>query len=457
MKTWMKVTVAVVVVLVVGTGATLGGLYWFWCSVPDAPWSSESAEARAELDAGYADFEKDYLADARLHFERARELDPKSAAAIVFLAFTSKASESELKEIEKELDALDPARLTDTERFLIRLIKAEMRFDREAVGAAVEDYLSRHPDHALALTMRCDLLWEKQLWDEAEACYRDVIESHPQWVKAQDRIGQLAMSRGRFSEAEDHFVTYRYVAPNQPGPYTSFGVLYMIVGRYEESEKAFRQALELKRDFCQALSGLTHLYTVWGKLPQSLEVIAETEAQAGCRHLVTQGNVCSRRLFNAYLAQDLDTALALDPTCPAPHGFTLGKHQLAVWQGDFARAMKMEDANLMISGTDPAKQPNPYLGGGFYHYLRGVRMMFQGTYEAAAAEFNKANGQLRYWSGENSILYLTNRVHWVYSLELAGKTAEAEALRQETQKVNPRMLQSFKIPELEKKLAAQGR
>lgn len=457
MKTWMKVTVAVVVVLVVGTGATLGGLYWFWCSVPDAPWSSESAEARAELDAGYADFEKDYLADARLHFERALELDPKSAAAMVFLAFTSKGSDSELKEVEKELDSLDTSRLTDTERFLVQLFKAQIHRDRVKVGAAVEDYLSRHPDQAFALTMRCDLMFENQSWDEAEACYRDVIETHPQWVKAQDRIGQLAMSRGRFGEAEDHFVTYRYVAPNQPGPYTSFGVLYMIVGRYEESEKAFRQALELKQDFCPALSGLTHLYTVWGKTPQALEVVNQTEAQAGCRYLATYGNLCSRRLFNAYLTEDQATAVAIDPTCPAPHGFSLGKHQFAVWQGDFARAEKMEEANHAIMVSDPAKQPNPYLGGGFYHYLRGVRMIAQGNYEAAAKELEVADDRLRYWNGENSILYLTNRVHWVYSLELAGKKTEADAVRQDVAKVNPRLLQSFKVPVLEKKLAAQGR
>ena len=454
----MKVILAVVVVLAVGTGATLGGLYWFWCSVPDAPWSSESAEARAELDAGYADFEKDYLADARLHFERARELDPKSAAAQVFLAFTSKASLPELKEIAKQLKSLDSTRLTDTERFLIRLVQAESELDRAKVSEAVEDYLSRHPDHAFAITLRCDLLWENQRWDDAEACYRELIETHPQWVRAQDRIGQLAMSRGRFAEAEDHFVTYRYVAPNQPGPYTSFGVLYMIVGRYEESEKAFRQALELKRDFCQALSGLTHLYTVWGKLPQALEVIAETEAQSGCRHLATQGNLCSRQLFNAYLAEDRAMAETIGPTCPIPNGFTLGAHQFAVWQGDYARAEKMEEANRALMREDPAKQPSPYLGAGFYHYLRGVRRIAQDAYEEAAQEFKTADGQLRYWSGENSILYLTNRVHWVYSLELAGKKAEAEALRQEIQKLNPRMLQSFKVPVLEKKLAAsQGR
>ena len=87
-----------------------------------------------------------------------------------------------------------------------------------------------------------------------------------------------------------------------------------------------------------------------------------------------------------------------------------------------------------------------------------MRRIAQDAYEEAAQEFKTADGQLRYWSGENSILYLTNRVHWVYSLELAGKKAEAEALRQEIQKVNPRMLQSFKVPVLEKKLAAsQGR
>lgn len=455
MKLWVKIALAAALVLALGAVAVFGGIYWYWFSGEKSPWSSESAEARAELDAGFRDFEKGYDADAALHFERARELDPKSAAALVFSAFTQQESSKD-REVLEQLKALDASRFTDNELFLARLFEAEVKRDRAAVSSAVEDFLSRHPKEALALSMRCKLLWDAKKWDEAEACYRDILEVQPQWVQAQDRLGLLAMSRGRFAEAEDHFITYRYVAPNLPAPYSSIAILFLFTGRYEESEKAFRRALEIKRDFCPALSGLTHLYTVWGKLPEALEAIAQTEAQPACRALAQAGNTCSRRIFITYLQQDLPRARELDQDCPMAYGYSLGKHQLASWTGEFARAEEMEAAIHKTAGIDPAQQPAPFQMG-FWHYFRGVRLIFQENYSEAAKEFELADGELRFWSGDNAILAFVNNVHWVYSLELAGRQQEAQALRRKIGAVNPRMLESFRIPVIEAKLAARRR
>lgn len=454
LKLWLKIVLGSLVGLAFGAAAVAGGLYWYWCSAPETKWSSESAEARAEIDAGFKDFEKAYLADASLHFQRARELDPKSPAALVLHGFTLLDGDSEIKTIRQQLGALDRSRFTEFEAFLVRLFEAETRRDSELFRVTVDDYLSRHPKDALAGRLRCDVLWDRKSWDEAEACYRALLTDQPQWVQAQDRLGQLAMSRGRFAEAEDHFITYRYVAHNQAGPYSSIGVLYMLTGRYEESEAAFKKAIEVKHDYCPALSGLTHLYTVWGKLDAALEAIALTEAQPICRGLGQSGYTCSRKLFNAYLRKDLAKAEALDASCPAPLGYSLGKHQLAVWQGHFAEAEAMEAAIARDAGGDPAKQPTPFLAG-FWHYFRGVRLLFADEYDLAADEFAAAEGQLRYWSGDTAILSCTNDVHRVYALELAGRDEEARALRQKIGAVNPRLLQSFRIPVLEDKLAEQ--
>jgi tetratricopeptide (TPR) repeat protein len=452
-KLWVKIALAAGALLACLGAALLGGVYW-WFSEEESPWSSESAEARAELDAGYRDFEKAYYADAALHFERARELDPKSAAALVFLGFTTSESESQRADFVKQIDALDRGRFTDVERFMVRLFKAGKQ-DFEERQAAVEDYLSRHPDEAFARSMRCDLLWDRKQWDDAEACYRALLAEQPQWVQAQDRLGLLVMSRGRFAEAEDHFVTYRYIAPNQAGPHYSLGILYLLSGRYQESEAAFTRALETKSDFCPALSGLTHLYTVWGKYPQALEAIGRTEAQAACRILVQGGFTCSRRIFNAYLQNDLAKAVAADAACaPPPMGYSLGKHQLAVWQGDFAKAAAMEEAIGREAGSDPAKQQIPFLSG-FWHYFRGVRLIFEDRFGEAAEEFKLAEGELRYWTGDNAILAFVNNVHWVYALELAGRDQEAQALRRQISAINPHLFDTFKIPVLEAKLAAR--
>lgn len=455
MKPWMKFALAAVVVVAFLAAAILGGAYWFWCRAESgSPWSSESAEARAEIDAGLKDLEKAYGPDAALHFERARELDPKSPAALVLLAFSLVDGDPERATIKEEVAKLDPARFTDHERFLVGVFSAQTKMDLAEMSRVVEDYLSRHPEVAFAVSMRCMLMWDHHQWDEAEACYRQLLKEQPQWVLAQDRLGQLAMSRGRFAEAEDQFLTYRYIAPNQAGPYGSMGVLYLLTGRYEESEASFRKALEIKQDYCPALSGLTHLYTVWGKTQQALEMIAATEGQSACRPIMTSGFTCSRKIFNAYLVNDRATAEEVDRSCPAPLGYSLGKHQMAVWRGDFASALTMEAAVEKNAGADPAKQAIPFVSG-YLHYLRGVRLLGQDQYPAAADEFKQADGELRYWTGDTAILTLVNHVQWVYSLELAGRKEEAAALRKAVATVNPRLLESMKIPALEAKLAAR--
>jgi len=453
MRQWAKIALAVVALVAAFAAAGMAGIYWYWCTPKEeGAWSSESAEARAELDAGVKDFEKEYLADAALHFERARELDPKSPAALAMMAFSTMEGESEHSKIGPELDALDASRFTDLERFLVRIYHARAKHDKDQFSAAVEDYLSRHPNEAFAFNMRCDLLWGRQKWDQAEACYRDLLTVQPQWVQAQDRLGQLFMSRGRFGEAEDQFITSRYVAPNQAGPYSSIGILYLLTGRYEESESSFRKALEVKRDFCPALSGLTHLYTVWGKLPEAIATIDTTEAL--CHGLSQGGNTCSRRIFIEYLQNDMVKAEEIDATCPAPFGYSLGKHQLAVWSGKYEQAVAMENAMAKEVEAHSAQNSIPFLSG-FLHYLRGARLVGQADYSAADQEFTQAEADLRYWSGDTAILAFVNKVHRVYSLELAGRKDEAERVRQEISAVNPRLLENFKIPVLEARLAAK--
>jgi len=44
-------------------------------------------------------------------------------------------------------------------------------------------------------------------------------------------LGYIKMMQGRFAEAEESFMSYRFIAPDQANPHDSLGELYITTGR----------------------------------------------------------------------------------------------------------------------------------------------------------------------------------------------------------------------------------
>ena len=85
---------------------------------------------------------------------------------------------------------------------------------------------------------------------------RRLIEIAPNWVIAYNQLGYIAMSQGRFAEAEEYFTSYRFVAPDQANPHDSLAELYIMIGRYEEAETSLYRSIEIKPDFWAAYDHL---------------------------------------------------------------------------------------------------------------------------------------------------------------------------------------------------------
>jgi tetratricopeptide (TPR) repeat protein len=453
LKKWLKVALLLSLAALLVGAAAVWAVYRFYIKGrDDAYWSTQSATARAELDAGLKDLVRDYYPDAAGHFERVLELDSKNAAARVLLSWVYHGTEADRAKLLEGLNAIDLAGLTDFEVFLIGLGKAERR--TAEVKALVDDYLEDHPNEAFARSIRCDIYWDALQWPQAEDCYRELLRIHPDWVSAQRRLGDLAMAQGRFREAEDHYLTYRYIAPDQGGPYYALGQLYLFLGRYEESEEVQRKGVALKPDFCQAYQGLLHLYIFWDRPEQVATILDQVAQQPACRYLETWGVSCARRAFLDYLRGDFDAAFAKDQACPRRARYDLIGHHLAVLAGDRERALRLETtlAEQIATAGEPA---NPFPSGYLHHY-RGVRLFGEGDYAQACSELALADKEMGYWAGEMAFLVLLNRVYQVACLEAAGDAAATERVRGEISAVNPRLL-AFRLPELRPEFRARLR
>jgi tetratricopeptide (TPR) repeat protein len=416
-------------------------------------WTTSSEEARSCFILGFEAWSKEYYSDAVGNFEKALLLDPGFVAARLFLAACTAPGDPEHRSRLQALLDVDLTALTIQEQFLVRYDLARAGMIDENPAQILDEFLAEYPQDPFGLSARCDVFWQDQEWDAAEPCYHRLLKQHPDLVMAQNRLGFIAMARGRFSEAEERFVTYRYLAPDQALPYQSMGELLTVLGRYEEADIALLQALAIKKDFCEAHRLRIKWRTDANRVEEARELLAHMREIPACGFYSQFGYYCTREARLLYHEGELEaTWQALNGEClERRHGFDLLAHRVALATGRDTEAQRMEEAlhdyfELLASAELPVYTA-------FYAavqaHMEGVRLASMGNLAAAAESFEAVDKRLGYWGGDRASFKLFNRLNWMYALESSGKTARAEALRRKIEAINPRFLDDFQASDLD--------
>lgn len=411
-------------------------------------WSSTSEEAIRELEEGLADRDRRYWADAIVHFQRALELDPDFAMAKLQWARTLFYSDTERnEELWQQLEAIPEGSLSDRESLFLSysLARRDKRFlDARSMLDAYLATLDEPDRDPYALKLLCNEEWETRHWQAARDCYTRLLRSHPNQVQAQSRLGQIAMAEGDFEQADESFRKFVYIAPDQADPHDALGQLLAVRGRYEEAEACFFRALEVKEDFCGAISHLQGLYSMWGRPDRALEMIERGESLEGCAIFNDFAMSCGARAWNAFDSGDPEAAEAIlnDGCLERRGGADLLAHRLAVEKGDMERALAME---AVVEGWIEAKSDSQFQGRKSYlesllPHLRGVRELSEGRIKTACEELQASDDQALYWGMVRSMLKLYNQAHLVRCYEESGHPTAALAAKERIDAVNPRFL-----------------
>ena len=448
----MRKILLIVIGLAAIASAVFAGVTYWLLREPHPEWTTRSPKALREFTEGLEDLAKMYRIDAVRHFEEALELDPDFVMAKLNLAFLYN-SRSERQRILSELQEVESGPLNPREGFLLayQLARSEGR-DGDA-EASLESFVGQHPEDPYGLRVQCRLDWEAQRWDEAERCYHHLLGLHPNWVEARDHLGYLAMSRGHFEEAEERFRTYRYLAPEQANPHKSLAELLTVLGRYEEAEGELLEAIRIKPDFCDAYAVRIELGLMSGRLEMADEALRGIESIEACEFLETRGMTCSLRAWTYFLRGDSEAAWdQLAGGClERLYGFDLLGHRIAVMTGRQEESTEMEAVlseyrDEVVGAGRPVHAE--FLSALLAH-MQGIRALAAGDLSQAIEQFSEADGKLGYWGGERASIKLFNRLNLLKALELLGRVPQAEALRQEIDAVNPRLIESFVLPDLE--------
>ena len=423
-----------------------------------SPWTSASPKALESFELGLDSLAKLYWSDAATHFARAVELDEDFDVAKLQLLLVDGGTPEERERWFRDLSEADLAPLQPRERFLIGYWRARFSGDGAEAATLLERYLEAAPEDPWAISTDCERSWVEEVWDEAEACYRRLIDMHPNWVQAQYRLGLIAMARARFEESEEHFRTYRFIAPDQAAPWDGLGQLLMTRGHYEKAAEAFEQALEIKDDYCFAVWHLAILHSMSRQFEQSERHLQRLEAMPACSDYRNWGMVCSRRAWNAYSGGDLEGARqVMDGACLERRGgFDFVAHRLALAAQDFDQARQLE-GRLESRLEEKRESGDVYL---FYEnflratgkHLVAMRMWAQGagggSPSAACRLLAEADEALLYWGSDRAMFKLFNLRQLAACLEVAGKDQVAADVRANLDEVNPRYRAEYDVPEV---------
>lgn len=436
----MKKLVLTIVLLILGIAG--GSMLLSWRR--GAHWTTSSKAALKAFEDCLDSAMKVYNAEALAQCERALELDP--GFVIAKLRVAQWVEEETLRDrLVTELREVDLEALTPRERFLVEHSLAETDHDDELAGRLLESYLERHPDDPFALERACMAAWYREDWDEAAACQERLLEVDPNWVRAQNHRGYLAMSQGRFDEAEEHFRTYLYIAPDQANPHDSLAELLTLRGRYVEAESALAEALRIRADFCPAYVHLVTLHLMQGAADRALEATAALEREGACGEM--EGDLperlrCAVAVWGPALGGDWEAAWTAAIPCLEglnPDAVIVG-HRAAIRTGRRQAAIEVEERvaaqreGLIAKGRRGATSE----ASAMLAHTRGTRLMAEGEQAAAAAEFDKADLELRYWDGLGvGAFKLYNLGKLASALEAAGRSADAMAAWERLEQVNP--------------------
>ncbi len=432
----------VLAALLLGAGAVT----WVVGQRRPPEWTSSSSAALAEFRKGLEAEMKYYQDEALEHYRAASQLDPEFAMAkLKQLQWTKRDGDGKetIARLGEELRRVDLDRLNDRERFLLEYRLARIDKENARAEKLLTAYLDGHPEDPWALSMRCSQAWDRQDWPEVERCDRKLLAADPNWVRAQNDLGYIAMAQGKFDEAEEMFRTYLFVAPDQPNPHDSLGELLTLRGRYAEAGQQFEEALRIRPDFCASWAHWMLNAQLEGDPGKPDEVLRRaTEAGVCDASYLTQQN-CRQQVWAPLVRGDAEAAFqaGMQPECEKrPGNFFVPLYLAALESGHAEEADQLlEDLRHMIAGE---ARENPFSQAAL-DFLEGARLSASRDHVAALARLRAADERFVYWGDGQGIFKLHNRLAIATLLERTGDAEGARKLRDEVRAVNPRLAARF--------------
>ena len=210
-----------------------------------------------------------YFKEAKLSFERALELDPHFAMAMLGLARQSRDDDERVALLKRA--ANEKGRLPEADRLRVEMALAfEERRPDDAIKLAAEVFRKDPSDTRTAQVLYLDE-WAKGNPDGAIRIQQQLLEVDPRNAAAHNQIGYYYGYRGDYEKAMEYLERYQSLTPDTANPYDSMGEIQAISGHYDEAIQNLNRALAIKADFYNSIAHLGVAYEGLGDYPKAIE------------------------------------------------------------------------------------------------------------------------------------------------------------------------------------------
>lgn len=412
--------------------------------------TTSSAEALAEFDAAMDARMKLYHDEAREHLERALVLDPDFVLAKLILSEHLSSDKERRGKLLDEVAAADLDRLSERERFLVRRMLAQRAEQPDEVDRLVDEYLDRHPNDPWVLNLKASRCWSQGKMAAAERFNRRLVEVNPNWVIAYNMLGYGAMDQGEFAEAEEHFISYRFIAPDQANPHDSLGELYILLGRYDEAVASLEEALRIKPDFWASYDHLALAHMLRRDREAVDDLLARMTSVEGCPGWMAEANRCAAGAYHLALEGAwgplLEFVASSCPEGPAGGDFVVTvSHRALCRLGRFDEARAVEETvrEAIKKRSGSPSSDDKMLWEGILLHMEGVRLALSGDLAAAEERLRGADAVLTFRMVGLGLMKLLNQGALVEVLEARGETAEGARLLNVMRAVNAPLVTDF--------------
>jgi tetratricopeptide (TPR) repeat protein len=212
--------------------------------------------------------ERGRVHEARIHFEEALRLAPKSGAA-----------HTNLGSILKDLGRTDEARAHFNEALRLepnsatpRCYLALLLFGQGRTAEAraqLEEAVRINPDSVGAHNGLGLLLYRQGRMDEAQDQVEQALRINPESVEAHTNLGSILKDLGRTDEARAHFNEALRINPDSPDAHCLLGLLLLGQGRSSEARAQIDEAVRLNPDSVDTHNGLGLLLYRQGQMDEA--------------------------------------------------------------------------------------------------------------------------------------------------------------------------------------------
>ena len=203
----------------------------------------------------------EFTAAAKL-FEKAIKEDPNFALAYLFLAQTGggfNVSQQNLNEAVKLAD-----NVTKGERHFILLVKALNDGDIKEQNVHMKQLLSLFPNDKRIQHMAGLVNFVNNDYSKALGHFNKAEEIDKNFAATYNMKGYCEMRLGKMNDAGKSFEKYISLVPNKPNPYDSYAEYLMKMGKYDESIKNYKIALDKDPEFISSWAGIGDDYVFKG-------------------------------------------------------------------------------------------------------------------------------------------------------------------------------------------------